>query len=102
MWLLLTAAYGLMNYNCKWQVLSDKILLYIEFLPVAVLPQLFVLYQGGKRVAIIARIVEDLLLAGRPATTEPLIANIIARIEFETIAYGPGHLSNFGLNLHQT
>lgn len=42
-WILLTAAYGLIKPNAKWNVLRDTILSYIGFCQTTVLPQLFVL-----------------------------------------------------------
>lgn len=43
MWLLLAAAYGLVNSNAKWQIQSDQTLKDIGFEQVSLIPQLFFL-----------------------------------------------------------
>lgn len=73
-WLLFTVSYGVFNANAEWQVLSDTILTSIRFRKTALLPQLFVLFQYKCTVFVVVKIVDDLLVAVSPATTDPNIS----------------------------
>lgn len=63
-WLLLTAAYGLVNANGKWQHQSDATLKEHGLKKVAVIPHLFYMCSGNKLSILIAEIVDDVLLTG--------------------------------------
>lgn len=100
-WLLFTAVYGLINANSKWQVLSYIILTSMGFRQTSQLPQLFALVREKCTVAVVARFVNYLLVAGLPATKNPMISAIKEKGDLVTIVHGPGHLRYFRLNLHQ-
>lgn len=100
-WLLLTTAYGLINANAKWKMLSDLILTDMGFRQAPVLLQLFVLMQNKVLMEIIAMIVDDFSLTGTQSITHPLIARIPFKVEIGTIANGSGHVRYFGINFHQ-
>lgn len=72
-WLLLKAAYALVHSNAQWQVISDSILTYLGFCQTPLLSQLFVLVKDSVTVAIIAKVVDDMLLAGVPTVTDPIV-----------------------------
>lgn len=99
-WLLLTAAYGMSNAIDKSQVLIDRILMDFEICKAPVMPQLFLVTCDQRPVAIVAKIVDELLLSERKNGTKPLIAAIAAKAELGTIAHGPGHLRYFRLHMH--
>lgn len=73
MWLLLCAAYGLINSNAKWQVQSDQELKDMHFEQIAVIPQLFMLRRNGRLVVLLAKIVDDILLTGVPEVVQEVI-----------------------------
>lgn len=90
-----------MNAKGKWQVIIDSLLTSIGFRQMPVLSQLLVLIRNQQLVAIIAKIVADLLLVGNSHDIDPIIAVIQAKIELGIIAHDPGHFRYFGLNLQQ-
>lgn len=57
--------------------------------------------RGGRLVAIVSKIGDDLIFAGGPSTTYHTILEISARVELRTIVHGPGHPRFFGLNMYQ-
>lgn len=102
LWLLLTASYGLVNANAKWQVVSDQALHDIGFCAITVLPQLFYLSAlDGAITAALAKVVDDFLLCGEPAVVDDVIDNISKSFKLGTILHGPGVLRYFGLNVTQ-
>lgn len=52
-------------------------------------------------IAIIAKIIDDFLLAGVPSIADRSIAAIASKVELVTIVHSPKHLRYFGLNIHQ-
>lgn len=88
--LLLAAAYGLINGNEKWQELSEKMLFRIGFIQVPLVPQLLYIKLGASTVAIIAKIVDDILISDSPADTDPIIEKINIKFKLGTIVHGPG------------
>lgn len=78
--LLLTSGYVRINSSAKWQVLSDTNLTYIGFRQALVLSQLFVLIRNNKLFAIIAKIVDDLLLTGSLSVTDLVIIAISGKV----------------------
>lgn len=63
--------------------------------------QLFILLGDKWLVEIIAKIIDNLLLAGTTDVTEPLISVIAAKLYFGTIVHGLTHLLYFELKIHQ-
>ena len=64
LWLLLVTAHGLVNANAKWQNQSDKIMLDIGLQQSSHVPQLLYKKEGGRLVLLVAKIVDDLEIAG--------------------------------------
>ena len=63
-WLLLSAAYGLVNAGAQWQQLSDDVLRGFGFLQSVQVPQLFYLKANGKLVVAAVKVVDDIMFAG--------------------------------------
>ena len=101
LWLLLAAAYGLVNANSKWQIQSDKVLTDMGLEQCTYVPQLFTLKVNGKIVLIVAKIVDDMLATGELAMTEQFIKKFNIQFKLGTVNYGPGLLRFYGLNIRQ-
>ena len=100
-WLLLTAAYGLVNANAKWQQHSDYLLKSIGMKQLVYVPQLF--YKrgvGGDLQVVAVEIVDDVLFTVKNAI-EQLIANIQSNYELGTVVYGPATFLFYGLQICQ-
>lgn len=100
-WLLLAAAYGLVNANDNWQVLFDSLLIEIGFTQSPTIPHLFVIMDGTQLICILVKIVDDILIAGKSEIIEKVIKLIDKRFKLGTVARGPGHLKFFGLKIIQ-
>lgn len=74
--LLLTAVYGFISTNSKCQVIIDSILTDSGLIQSPLLPQLLVLMRGVLLVAVFARVVDDLVLAGACSTTDSITHRI--------------------------
>lgn len=64
LWLLLTAAYGLVIESAKIRVQSDQALFHLGFRQIKMIPQLFYKKRGKKIVVVMCKIVEEKLAAG--------------------------------------
>ena len=60
-WLLLAAAYGLVNSNAKWQAHSDTCLTQLGFQQLKYVPQLFFVRDESDLRALAVKIVDDIL-----------------------------------------
>eukprot|EP00171_Calliarthron_tuberculosum_P001315 IDg1315t1 len=100
-WLLLTATYGLVNANSKWQEISDELLRSIGYKQLVYVPQVFYIYESNELKAAAVKVVDDVLFAG----PKPLIQNSISKIqsqyELGTVLYGPGTFLFYGLTICQ-
>ena len=101
LWLLLTAAYGLVNANAKWQNQSDNVMLDIRLQQSSHVPQLFFEKENGRLVLIIAKIVDDLKIAGEDNCVQHFIEEFDKRFRFGDVKHGPGKLRFFGINTVQ-
>lgn len=99
---MLTASYGLVNPNEKWQVVSDQARHDFGFSSVAVLPQLFYLNNNsGKVTPALVKVVYDFLICGETDVVDNTIRSISEVFTLGTIIHGPGLLRYFGLNVVQ-
>lgn len=64
LWLLLTAAYRLVNENAKWQMNSDGCFLSLGLIPFRRIPQLLYEHANGELLLVVGKIVGDILAAG--------------------------------------
>lgn len=100
-WLLLTAAYGLVNAGAKWQDMSDDLLRSLGFKQLRYIPQLFYIAEDEELKLIAVKIVDDVLFAGQLSFMRTKISEIEKRHELGTIMYGPGEFLFFGLTITQ-
>jgi len=99
-WLLLTAAYGLVNAGAKWQEHIDSFLLQIGFIHVIFIPQLFYMDDSDGKVKIMAvKVVDDILFAGPCDTIKKVVQEIKSKYELGTVVYGPGNFLFSGLTV---
>lgn len=101
LWLLLTAAYGLVNANAKWQSQSDQVMFDLGLTQSVHVPQLFYRIENGRLVLIVAEIVDDLKGAGEGDRVKTFMAEFDRRFKFGDIMQGPGKLRFFGINTVQ-
>lgn len=73
LWLLLTASYGLVNANATWQVISDQILADKGFETFHSMPQLFTMITSSSSGALLAIIINDILLCGPGQLVDQII-----------------------------
>lgn len=102
LWLLLTASYGLVSSNAKWQVIYDHVLHDIGFCSIAVLPHLFYLKEkDGSVIAALSKIVDDFLICGETLTVNNVVDLLNKSFLLGIVVHGPGVLRYFGLNITQ-
>jgi len=102
-WLLLSAAYGLVNASAKWQEELDGFFLSIGFTQSIFVPQLFFKKDNnGEKLEILAvKIVDDVLFGGETNVVEPIIDAVKHRYTLGTIVFGPGTFLFNGLQIRQ-
>ena len=101
-WLLLTAAYGLVNANAKWQEHSDQFLHSIGFKQVSYIPQLFYIREGSDLISVAVKVVDDILFAGELWHLKKIVATVQSTYDLGTVVYGPGTFQFFGLIVIQS
>lgn len=102
LWLLLAAAYGLVNANAKWQEHSDNLLQDLGFKQLVYVPQLFYMRDcSGNLLAVAVKIVDDVLMTGPRNNLESVIDDIRSRYKLGTVVFGPGNFLFFGLQISQ-
>lgn len=100
LWLLLAAAYGLINSNAKWKMQSDELLFQLGFQTVPLMPQLLMKKKNGYISVLLEKIVNDILIASEPTDTKIIVTKIDGTFKLGTVASSPGPLKLFGLNIH--
>lgn len=101
LWLLLTAAYGLVNQNSKWQVKSYEDMYSIGLIQCQQVPQLLYMHNQGKLILEAAKIVDDIKIAGTQYHTSRFISLFNVQFELWTVVEGPGVMRFFGINVEQ-
>lgn len=81
----MTAACGLVNSNAKCQVQPDKSFGYIGLTPAPLCQQLFLRICGGIMIAMVAKIVDDLLITGQPSIFGLIIEYMNERVQLRTV-----------------
>lgn len=77
--LLLYDASRLINSNAKLQTPSGDPVSSPGFEQAPLMPQLFIFYNSDRVTAMLAKVVDEILLVGQPSITDPLIERIKAR-----------------------
>lgn len=101
-WLLLAAAYGLVNANAKWQDQSDKVLLKHGLIQCKEIPQLFYQLRNGKLILLLGKIVDDLIITGIEPEVNRFVKMFNSKFKLGSVMSGPGSLRFYGLNIHQS
>lgn len=96
-----SASYGLLNANAKWKLLSNQLLLDLELDRVQVFPQLLYLKTGGRIVAHIDKIVDDLQITVKLSVVDKHVNHFNRNFWFGTIEHGRGTMGYFELNIVQ-
>lgn len=101
-WLLLTAAYGLVNAGAKWQDHCDSFFYELGFQQLPYVPQLsYMRNKNGKFRTLAIEVVDDILLCGPLPFVKLLVEKINERYKLGTIVHGFGHFSHYGLIIVQ-
>lgn len=100
-WLLLTASYGLVNANTKFQVHSDSLLLAYRLRQVIGVPQMFYYHLNDNLRALMAKTVDDILVTGKNGVVNQLLKSMDAKREFKGAVHRPEKLRSFGFNINQ-
>ena len=101
LWLLLAAAYGLVNANAKWQTQSDQLIQSLGLTQCPLVPQLFYKLSNGRLSLVVAKIVDDLMVTGEPGEVESFQSGFGKIFKLGTVCSGPGRLRFFGLSVIQ-
>ena len=101
LWLLLAAAYGLVNANSKWQLQSDTAITNMGLTQCRYIPQLFYMKKNRKTVLLVAKIVDDMLVTGETSYVKSFVHKFNTQFTLGTVTYGPGLLRFYGLNIRQ-
>lgn len=102
LWLLLDVAYGLVNYNAKWQVQADHALDSLGIIQSTAIPQLFIHLDSNDVVdMVVIKIVDDILATGTDDDLRLFVTSFGNKFTLGEITNGPGRLRFFGLNIVQ-
>lgn len=101
-WLLLTASYGLVSANGKWQELGDILFNNIGLKQLVYVPRLFYKSNASGMMQLAAvKIVDDVLFARDIDVIRDTIAQTQKQYELGNVVYGPGSFYFFGLMICQ-
>ena len=81
-WELIRPAYGIVEAGRLWQQTINEFLLSLDFEVFLEIPEFFVVRRNGQIVLMIAKLVDDFLIAGDPGIVEEFYARL--RQKFET------------------
>lgn len=101
LYLLLTAAYGLVLANAKWQVQSDQSIFDLSLSQSQQIPQLFYLCGNGELVLVVVGIQVDLKEAAEGDRAAQFIKKFNEKFELGTTWSGSGRMKFFGINHEQ-
>lgn len=97
----MTAAYGLVNANAKWQHQSDVLMLSLGCSQLSEIPPLLYRNCDEKMVLTAAKIVDDMDITGEMDAVDYFIKKLNEKFELGTVAHGPGRPRFFGMNIAQ-
>jgi len=99
-WLLLTAAYGLVNAGAKWQAHSDQFLHSLGLSQLPYIPQLFYMKEMDETVMVAVKVVDDILFASELPRLRRIVSAIQGSYTLGTVVYSPGTFKFFGITIH--
>ena len=98
----MTAGYGLVNANAKWQAYIDSFLTSSGFNQLIYVPQLFYIKDSsGSLVTLAVKIVDAILFAGTKKDVSEVIHKIENNYKLGAVVYGPGTFLFYGLQITQ-
>lgn len=100
-WLLLTASYGLLNSNAKWQAQSCELLKTSRLLQFSHMPQIFQKEHNGEVSLLIVKVKDDLFIDGSENLKRSFISFFDSNFTLWTIAHYPNTMRFYGLNITQ-
>lgn len=100
-WLLLKAAYGLVNCGAKWQIQSNEGLFELGLQQCQQVPQLFYFSKSCKLVLVIAKTSDDTKAAGTKEYAMNLVESLEDRLKLGTVRSGPGKTGFFVITTFQ-
>lgn len=99
LWLLLSAAYGLVSANAGWHMESDPALLSLWLKPIPQIAQLLGIGGSNHDIRLIViKIVDDTLVTCTDAEIWSFAAEFGKRFPLRSISQGPGEFRFYGLN----
>lgn len=81
--------------------MSDGLFLHIGLVPALLLPRLYIQRHEERVVAMVTKIVDELLLKGVPHIIPDIIVQMADGFTFGTVSQDPGYSVFFGLNIKQ-
>lgn len=102
LWVLLTAAYGLINANAKWKVHSDALLGELRFIAVKLRPKLLILPDASstsQSAALLAKIVDEILISRPIKAPDNISWSLHDRFPLGPIVHSPAVLLFFVLRV---
>lgn len=97
----MTAAYGLVNANAKWQQHSDSFLRDLGFIQLIHVPQLFYRKISNRLQALAVKVVDDIIVVAESTDLTQFVTQISSKYKVGTVVRGPGSFSFFGLEITQ-
>lgn len=85
LWLLLTASYGMVNANAKFQVQSEELLLSIGLKKVIEITHIFYAKCNGALSIMLAKIIDDILISGSHEVVDDIIQRFNSKFQLGTI-----------------
>lgn len=101
-WKLIKPAYGLVESGRLWQLCVEEWMLDYGFTTIPGLPQFFILRREGRICLLVAKVVDDILIAGTDEASKLFYEDISNRFKVGTYVNGAGKEFKFnGLTIYQ-
>lgn len=101
-WLLLVAAYGLVNLGTQWQHQSDEAMFSLGLIQLKYIPQLFFRFDNDGDIQIIlTKIVDYIIITGEEVVKSTFIEDFTKLYEQGKVVNGSGKMRFFCMNSSQ-
>lgn len=91
----------LVNANANWQVVSDRDLRDFRFMTLPMLLHLFAFFSSSRPIALLAKIVDDILMCGVIEHVDVISGKIRQHFTSGIVCHGPGIRRYFGFKIVQ-